>query len=85
MAGIESRTPSAATEESIIREESLDPDQSTLVDPRSDEKLSAGLSNDSRENARRASAFWEMVWPKLREIGWETRVRKQPLLDLIKL
>lgn len=63
-----------ATEVSIICEESLDPDLSVL-ESSSDGLLTAGLSQDSHENARLAAAFWEMVWPKLLEIGWEKRVR----------
>ena len=41
----------------------------------SEEILTAGLGNNSRENSRFAAAFWEVVWPQLQENGWERRVR----------
>jgi hypothetical protein len=72
MAGIDSNM---VTEESIICEESLDPEPSVLVESIGDDVLTAGLSKDSHENARLAAAFWESVWPKLESNGWEKKVR----------
>ena len=37
----------------------------------SDEILLSGLSDNKAEAARLAAVFWEMVWPKLEESGWE--------------
>lgn len=42
--------------------------------PYSDEPLSSGLSHDNYEAAQLAAAFWEIVWPKLVECGWEKKV-----------
>jgi hypothetical protein len=36
-----------------------------------DEMLLSGLAENSSESARLAAVFWEMVWPKLEESGWE--------------
>ena len=39
-----------------------------------DENISAGLSHDSYETMQLSAAFWEIVWPKLEECGWEKKV-----------
>lgn len=36
-----------------------------------DEMLLSGLAENSSESARLAAVFWELVWPKLEESGWE--------------
>lgn len=74
-----------ATEKSIRCEESLEPDPSVRFEMTSDENLTLGLSNDSSENARLAAAFWEVVWPKLQEIGWEKRVCLRGVPQIFKL
>lgn len=40
-----------------------------------DEPISAGLSHDEYETMQLSTAFWESVWPKLEEYGWEKKVR----------
>jgi hypothetical protein len=40
----------------------------------SEEILTSGFGKDSYEASRRIAAFWETVWPKLEEGGWEKKV-----------
>lgn len=42
--------------------------------PLAEEALLAGLSHDNYEAAQLSAAFWETVWPKLLECGWEKKV-----------
>ena len=42
--------------------------------PFGDEHLLAGLSHDKYEATQLSAAFWESVWPKLVESGWEAKV-----------
>lgn len=47
----------------------------TAMIPYDEDQLSAGLSHDNYEAMQLSAAFWDSVWPKLVESGWEKKVR----------